>query len=84
MAEVLRGADMLAVVAGTPCETCAHLAEAYPSGRVMCQGIYRNIPKRVRTWTMRLPCMWMTRPNGTRHANCDDYERAKGQTRMEV
>lgn len=71
-------------VEGLPCETCAHLAAELESGRVMCQGVYRYIPKKVRTWVMREPCGWLLDPSGRRHAVCSDYERAKWQTRMEV
>lgn len=69
---------------GTPCESCAHLAQTFDSGRVMCQGIFAYVPKKIRTWRFTEPHMWLTRPNGTRYANCEHYERAKGQTRMEV
>lgn len=71
-------------IEGTPCEQCAHLAQVFDSGRVMCQGIYRYIPKKVKTWTMREPCIWLSDPSGRRHANCRDYEKAKGQMTMEV
>ena len=70
-------------LAETPCGSCAHMAQRFGSGRVMCQGIYVHIPKKVKTWRITEPHMWLTRPNGTRYANCDHYEKVR-QTRMEV
>ena len=42
-------------VDGLPCETCAHFVQRFNNGRVMCQGVFRDIPKKVKTWTMREP-----------------------------
>lgn len=67
-----------------PCGSCAHMAQAFDEGRVLCQGIYVHIPKRVKTWRITEPHRWETRPNGTRYAVCEHYEKAKGQMRMEV
>ena len=67
-----------------PCGSCVHMAQAFDDGRVLCQGIYVHIPKRVKTWRITEPHIWLTRPNGQRYANCSEYEKAKGQMQMEV
>lgn len=67
-----------------PCGSCSHMAQLFGSGRVLCQGIYVHIPKRIKTWRIVEPHGWLERPDGTRYANCQHYEKAKGQTRMEV
>ena len=71
-------------VDGLPCETCAHFVQRFNNGRVMCQGVFRYIPKKVKTWTMREPCGWTVLPTGEKRPLCSDYTRAKGQMRMEV
>ena len=71
-------------LSGTLCGSCSHMAQRLEGGRVLCQGIHVHIPKRVRTWRITEPHMWLTRPDGSRYANCEHYERARGQMRMEV
>lgn len=75
---------MVLDLSDVPCGSCTHMRQLMQDGRVLCQDIYVYIPKKVKTWRMVEPCMWLTRPNGTRYANCKHYERIKGQTRMEL
>ncbi len=73
------------------CLSCERYCGILDSGTVVCKDIVTYIsrgvtvsPLKAKGTQFRRPHGWVTGPDGKRRANCEDYKKAKGQSKLNI